>query len=303
MNGAPTKRIGNNLMFTGSYVAIVTPFQNGRVDEQALGELIEWQIARGTNGLVPCGSTGESATLTHEEHDRVIAFTVEAVRRRVPVIAGTGSNATHEAIRLTRHAKSVGADGALLVCPYYNKPTQEGLYLHYAAIAREVDLPLILYNIPGRCGVNMAPQTIARLSRIANIVGVKEASGSLGQMSEIIAACDERFLVLSGDDGLTIPLMAIGGKGVISVTANVAPAETAEMVGAALKGDWDRARRLHYRLQPLTNALFLETNPIPVKTALGMMGRCSDELRLPLCAMSEAPKSQLRQALTQFGLL
>jgi 4-hydroxy-tetrahydrodipicolinate synthase len=166
-----------------------------------------------------------------------------------------------------------------------------------------VDLPLILYNIPGRCGVNMAPQTIARLSRITNIVGVKEASGSLGQMSEIIAACDERFLVLSGDDGLTIPLMAIGGKGVISVTANVAPAETAEMVSAALKGDWDRARRLHYRLQPLTNALFLETNPIPVKTALGMMGRCADELRLPLCAMSEGPKLQLRQALTQFGLL
>ncbi len=290
-------------MFAGSYVAIVTPLKNGRVDEQALGELIEWQIARGTNGIVPCGSTGESATLTHEEHDRVIAFTVEAVRRRVPVIAGTGSNATHEAIRLTRHAKSVGVDGALLVCPYYNKPTQEGLYLHYAAIAREVDLPLILYNIPGRCGVNMAPQTIARLSRLTNIVGVKEASGSLGQMSEIIAACDERFLVLSGDDGLTIPLMAIGGKGVISVTANVAPAETAEMVGAALKGDWDRARRLHYRLQPLTNALFLETNPIPVKTALGMMGRCSDELRLPLCAMSEGAKSQLKQALVQFGLL
>jgi 4-hydroxy-tetrahydrodipicolinate synthase len=191
----------------------------------------------------------------------------------------------------------------LLVCPYYNKPTQEGLYLHFEAIAREVDLPLILYNIPGRCGVNMAPQTITRLSRITNIVGVKEASGSLGQMSEIIAACDERFLVLSGDDGLTIPLMAIGGKGVISVTANVAPAETAEMVSAALKGDWDRARRLHYRLQPLTNALFLETNPIPVKTALGMMGRCADELRLPLCAMSEGAKSQLKQALTQFGLL
>ena len=290
-------------MFTGSYVAIVTPFQNGRVDEKAMGALIEWQIAQGTNGIVPCGSTGESATLTHEEHDRVIAFTVETVRRRVPVIAGTGSNATHEAIRLTRHAKSVGADGALLVCPYYNKPTQEGLYLHFEAIAREVNLPLILYNIPGRCGVNMAPQTIARLSRMTNIVGVKEASGSLGQMSEIIAACDERFLVLSGDDGLTIPLMAIGGKGVISVTANVAPAETAEMVSAALKGDWDRARRLHYRLQPLTNALFLETNPIPVKTALGMMGRCADELRLPLCAMSEGAKSQLKQALTQFGLL
>jgi 4-hydroxy-tetrahydrodipicolinate synthase len=290
-------------MFTGSYVAIVTPFRNGRLDEKALGDLIEWQIARGTNGIVPCGSTGESPTLTHEEHDRVIAFTVEAVRRRVPVIAGTGSNATHEAIRLTQHAKSVGVDGALLVCPYYNKPTQEGLFQHFEAIARAVDLPLVLYNIPGRSGVNITPQTIARLSRIPGIVGVKEASGSLGQMSEIIAACDERFVVLSGDDGLTLPLMAIGGKGVISVTANVAPAETAELVGAALKGDWDRARRLHYRLQPLTAALFLETNPIPVKTALGLMGRCSDELLLPLSPMSEGPKAQLKQALTQFGLL
>jgi 4-hydroxy-tetrahydrodipicolinate synthase len=290
-------------VFTGSYVAIVTPFRNGRLDEKALGDLIEWQIAHGTNGIVPCGSTGESSTLTHEEHDRVIAFTVEAVRRRVPVIAGTGSNATHEAIRLTKHAKSVGADGALLVCPYYNKPMQEGLFRHYEAIARAVDLPLVLYNIPGRSGVNITPQTIARLSRIPGIVGVKEASGSLGQMSEIIAACDERFVVLSGDDGLTLPLMAIGGKGVISVTANVAPAETAELVGAALKGDWDRARRLHYRLQPLTAALFLETNPIPVKTALGLMGRCSDELLLPLSPMSDGPKAQLKQALTQFGLL
>jgi len=290
-------------MFTGSYVAIVTPFRNGRLDEKALGDLIEWQIARGTNGIVPCGSTGESSTLTHEEHDRVIAFTVEAVRRRVPVIAGTGSNATHEAIRLTKHAKSVGADGALLVCPYYNKPTQEGLFQHYQAIASAVDLPLVLYNIPGRSGVNITPQTIARLSRIPGIVGVKEASGLLGQMSEIIAACDERFVVLSGDDGLTLPLMAIGGKGVISVTANVAPAETAELVGAALKGDWDRARRLHYRLQPLTAALFLETNPIPVKTALGLMGRCNDELLLPLSPMSDGPKAQLKQALTQFGLL
>jgi 4-hydroxy-tetrahydrodipicolinate synthase len=290
-------------MFTGSYVAIVTPFQNGRVDEKALGELIEWQIARGTNGIVPCGSTGESATLTHEEHDRVIAFTVEAVRRRVPVIAGTGSNATHEAIRLTRHAKSVGADGALLVCPYYNKPTQEGLFLHFETIAREVDLPLILYNIPGRCGVNMAPQTIARLSRRPNIVGVKEASGSLGQMSEIIAACDERFLVLSGDDGLTIPLMAIGGKGVISVTANVAPAETSEMVSAALKGDWDCARRLHYRLQPLTNALFLETNPIPVKTALALMGKIEPEFRLPMCPMGEKNRERLAAVLRAAGLV
>ncbi len=290
-------------MFTGSYVAIVTPFKDGKVDERALGDLIEWQIERGTNGVVPCGSTGESATLTHEEHDRVIALTVEVARRRVPVIAGTGSNATHEAIRLTKHAKSVGADAALLVTPYYNKPTQEGLFQHYEAIARAVDLPLVLYNIPGRSVVNMTPQTVGRLSQITNIVGIKEASGNLSQMSDVIAACGDRFVVLSGDDALTLPLMAIGGKGVISVTANVAPAETAEMVSAALKGDWDRARRAHYRLLPLSNAMFLETNPIPVKAALAMMGRCADELRLPLVPMSEGPRAQLRQAVAQFGLV
>ena len=290
-------------MFTGSYVAIVTPFKDGKVDERALGDLIEWQVERGTNGIVPCGSTGESATLTHEEHDRVIALTVEVVRRRVPVIAGTGSNATHEAIRLTKHAKSAGADAALLVTPYYNKPTQEGLFQHYEAIARAVDLPLILYNIPGRSVVNMTPQTVARLANVTNIVGIKEASGNLSQMSDIIAACGERFTVLSGDDALTLPLLAIGGKGVISVTANVAPAETAELVSAALKGDWDRARRMHYRLLPLSNAMFLETNPIPVKAALAMMGRCADELRLPLTLMSDGPKAQLRQTLSQFGLI
>jgi 4-hydroxy-tetrahydrodipicolinate synthase len=228
---------------------------------------------------------------------------VEVSRGRVPVIAGTGSNATHEAIRLTQHAKSVGADAALLVTPYYNKPTQEGLFRHYEAIARAVDLPLVLYNIPGRSMVNMTPSTVVRLSQITNIVGIKEASGNLSQMSDVIAACGDRFVVLSGDDALTLPLMAIGGKGVISVTANVAPAETADMVNAALKGDWDRARRVHYRLLPLSNAMFLETNPIPVKAALAMMGRCADELRLPLVPMSEAPRAQLRQAVAQFGLV
>lgn len=290
-------------MFTGSYVAIITPFRNGKVDEKAFGDLIEWQIERGTNGIVPCGSTGESATLTHEEHDRVIALTVEVARRRVPVIAGTGSNATHEAIRLTKHAKSVGVDAALLVTPYYNKPTQEGLFQHFEAIARAVDLPLVLYNIPGRSVVNMTPQTVARLAAITNIVGIKEASGNLSQMSDVVAACGERFTVLSGDDALTLPLLAVGGKGVISVTANVAPAETAELVSAALKGDWDRARRMHYRLLPLSNSMFLETNPIPVKAALAMMGRCTDELRLPLTTMSDSPKSQLRQVMAQFGLI
>ncbi|MFZ5863681.1 MAG: 4-hydroxy-tetrahydrodipicolinate synthase [Nitrospirota bacterium] len=290
-------------MFTGSYVALVTPFKNGKVDERAFGDLIEWQIERGTNGLVPCGSTGESATLTHEEHDRVIELTVEVARRRVPVIAGTGSNATHEAIRLTKHAKSVGVDAALLVTPYYNKPTQEGLFQHFESIARAVDLPLVLYNIPGRSVVNMTPQTVARLSAITNIVGIKEASGNLSQMSDVIAACGERFVVLSGDDALTLPLMAVGGKGVISVTANVAPAETSDMVSAALKGDWDRAKRMHYRLLPLSNSMFLETNPIPVKSALALMGRCADELRLPLTTMSDGPKAQLRQTLSQFGLI
>src|SRR6185437_2207888 len=235
-------------MFTGSLVAIITPFRRGKVDERALAELIEWQIANGTNGIVPCGTTGESATLTHSEHNRVIELTVEVVRRRVPVIAGTGSNSTEEAITLTKHAKQAGADGALLITPYYNKPTQEGLYRHYKAVAEAVDMPLVLYNIPGRTGVNMLPATVARLAVMKNIVGIKEGSGSVHQASDIAQACGDRLIVLSGDDPLTLPMMAVGAKGVITVTANVMPKEMAQLVAAFLAGRVDEARRLHFAL-------------------------------------------------------
>ena len=290
-------------MFTGSIVAIVTPFKNGRVDERALGELIEFQIAQGTTGIVPCGTTGESATLSHDEHNRVVAFTVEAVRRRVPVIAGSGSNCTEEAIGLTRHAKQAGADGALLITPYYNKPTQEGLYRHYKAVAEAVDLPLVLYNIPSRTSVNLLPATVSRLSAVRNIVAIKEGSASLQQVSDIIQACGDRMTVLSGDDPLTLPMLAVGAKGVITVTANIAPKDMADMVASYVAGRFDDAKRLHYRLSPLFTALFLETNPIPVKTALAMMGRADGDLRLPLCPMSSDNREKLARALKDYGLI
>ncbi|MCC6140426.1 MAG: 4-hydroxy-tetrahydrodipicolinate synthase [Nitrospira sp.] len=286
-------------MFTGSHVAIVTPFRKGKVDERALGDLIEWQIAQGTNGIVPCGTTGESATLSHEEHNRVIELTVEVVRRRVPVTAGTGSNSTDEAISLTRHAKEAGADAALLITPYYNKPTQEGLYRHYKAIAEAVDLPLVLYNIPGRTGVNMLPSTITRLASIQNIVGVKEGSGVIQQASDIVQACGDRLAVLAGDDAMTLPMMAVGGKGVITVTANIAPTEMANMVKAFTAGNLEEARRIHFQLSPLFAALFYETNPIPVKEALGMMGKIDPELRLPLCPMGKENRDKLMQAMKE----
>jgi 4-hydroxy-tetrahydrodipicolinate synthase len=290
-------------MFAGSLVAIVTPFKNGRVDERALGDLIEFQIANGTDGIVPCGTSGESATLTYEEHDRVIEFTVEATRHRIPVIAGTGSNSTDEAITLTKHAKQAGADGALLICPYYNKPTQEGLYRHYKAIAEAVDLPLVVYNIPSRTSVNIQPTTIARLSSIRNIVAIKEGAGSLGQVSEIIQACGNRITVLAGDDALTLPMMAVGAQGVVTVTANIAPADMAALVDAFAAGKLDQAKTLHYKLYPLFTALFYETNPIPVKEALGMMGKIQPELRLPLCPMSVETREKLAGALKDYGLI
>ena len=290
-------------MFTGSIVAIVTPFRNGRVDERALGDLIEFQIASGTDGIVPCGTTGESATLSHTEHDRVVAFTVEAVRRRVPVIAGTGSNSTEEAIALTRHAKQAGADGALLITPYYNKPMQEGLFRHYKAVAEAVDLPIVLYNIPGRTGVNMSPATVARLTSVRNVVAIKEGGGSLQQVSEIIKACGDRMTVLSGDDALTLPMLAVGAKGVITVTANIAPAEMAAMLDGFAAGKLDEARRLHYKLFPLFAALFFETNPIPVKEALALMGKIDGELRLPLSPMAPDTREKLAQALKDYGLI
>jgi len=290
-------------MFTGSLVAIVTPFRKGKVDERALAELIEWQIAEGTNGIVPCGTTGESATLSHAEHNRVIELTVDVVKHRVPVIAGTGSNSTDEAIDLTRHAKQAGADGALLITPYYNKPTQEGLYRHYKAIAEAVELPLVLYNIPGRTGVNMLPSTIARLSVIKTIVGVKEGSGSVQQASDIVQMCGERLTVLAGDDSLTLPMMAVGAKGVITVTANLFPAEMAALVKGFADGRVEEARRIHFKLSPLFAALFYETNPIPVKEALGMMGKIDPELRLPLCPMAQDTRDKLVRVLKDAGLI
>lgn len=290
-------------MFTGSLVAIVTPFRQGKVDERALAELIEWQIAKGTNGIVPCGTTGESATLSHDEHNRVIELTVEVARRRVPVIAGTGSNSTEEAIALTRYAKQARVDGALLITPYYNKPTQEGLYRHYKAVAEAVDLPLVLYNIPGRTGVNMLPATIARLSGIPTIIGVKEGSGSVQQASEIVQMCGDRLTVLAGDDALTLPMMAVGGKGVITVTANIMPTEMANLVNAFTEGKVEEARRLHFKLSPLFAALFYETNPIPVKEALGLMGKIDPELRLPLCSMAPDSREKLISVMKAAALI
>ncbi len=290
-------------MFAGSMVALVTPFQGGKVDEKALGDLIETQIDQGTSAIVPCGTTGESATLSHAEHNRVIELTVKAASGRVPVIAGSGSNSTEEAIILTRYAKKVGADGALIICPYYNKPTQEGLYRHYKAIAEAVDIPLVVYNIPSRTGVNLLPPTVARLMELKTIVGIKESSGSLQQISEVIRLCGERLNVISGDDALTLPILAIGGCGVISVAANIVPRDCSQMVQASLKGDWNEARRLHYRLSPLFSALFLETNPVPVKAALEILGRCSSEVRLPLSPMSDDNRKTLKIAMKQYGLV
>jgi 4-hydroxy-tetrahydrodipicolinate synthase len=295
---------GGFLMIHGSLVAIVTPFKNGKIDEDALKKLIDFQIENGTHGIVPCGTTGESPTLSHEEHEYVIELTVKAVGKRVPVVAGTGSNSTKEAIRLTRFAEQIGADAALLVVPYYNKPTQEGLYLHFRQIASQVRIPLILYNIPGRSGVNMNPETVLRLAQeCKNIIGVKEASGSLIQASKILYLCGRDFLLYSGEDALNFPLLAIGARGFITVTANVAPRDVADLYEFYIKGDIDKARDLHYRLLPLNDALFIETNPIPVKAALSMMDKIAYEYRYPLCQMSENNYLELKKALTDYGII
>ncbi len=290
-------------MFRGAIVAIVTPFRNGKIDEEALRSLIEVQIENGTDGIVPCGTTGESATLSHEEHDRVIEITIDAVQKRVPVIAGTGSNSTAEALRLTKHAYEAGADGVLMVCPYYNKPTQEGMFLHFQLIAEQVPIPIILYNIPGRTGINLLPETVQRLSRVPNIAGIKEASGSLKQIMDVIQLCDRDFDVLSGDDGIALPVLALGGGGVISVASNVIPADMAGMIDAFQAGNLTAAQDLHYKMLPLIDALFIETNPIPVKAALSLMGKIDYELRLPLCKMSAANDAKLKKALSDYGLL
>jgi 4-hydroxy-tetrahydrodipicolinate synthase len=290
-------------MFKGSMVAIVTPFKGGKLDEKALGDLIEFHIKNGTDVIVPCGTTGESATLSHEEHHRVVEFTIKTVNKRVPVVAGAGSNSTDESLELTKFAKKAGADGVLLITPYYNKPTQEGLYRHFKKIADSVDIPIILYNVPGRTGVNMLPATVARLREVKNIVGLKEATGDMKQVSEIIRLCGRDFDVISGDDFTTLPLLCLGGVGGISVTANVAPADCAGMVDAFFAGKMQEALRFHYKLEPLHNAMFIETNPIPAKTSLALMGKIAEEFRLPLCPMADANREKLRKALKDYGLI
>ncbi|MFH1488907.1 MAG: 4-hydroxy-tetrahydrodipicolinate synthase [Pseudomonadota bacterium] len=290
-------------MFSGSIVAIVTPFKNGKVDEEGYRKLIEYQISNGTRAIVPCGTTGESATLSMSEHGRVIDIAVAAVNKRVPVIAGTGGNSTAEAIALTKHAKEVGADATLQVCPYYNKPTQEGLYQHFKAIAEAVPLPQVLYNIPGRTGINMLPETVARCAEIAEVVAIKEASGSLGQMAEVLQLAGDKITLLSGDDNLTLPVLSLGGKGVVSVVANIAPKDSADMIAAWEKGDVEGARALFYKLLPLCQAMFYETNPIPVKTSLALMGKIDGEIRLPMTPMAPSNLEKLKKALGAYGLL
>ncbi|HYE89468.1 MAG TPA: 4-hydroxy-tetrahydrodipicolinate synthase [Terriglobales bacterium] len=290
--------------FQGSIVAMVTPFKNGKIDEPKVKELVELHVKNGTDALVPCGTTGESPTLSHDEHRHLVELVVAAAAGRIPVIAGTGSNSTTEAIDLTKHAERAGANGALVVNPYYNKPTQEGLYRHFRAVAEASALPILVYNIQGRTAVNIETDTMVRLVKdCPTIVGVKEASGSLDQMSQVILACGPDFSVISGDDNITLPLLAIGGRGVISVIANIVPRETADMVHAALDGDWKRARDLHYKLFPLARAAFLETNPIPIKEAMAMAGMLEPEFRLPMCRMSDANREKLRGILKTYGLV
>ena len=288
-------------MFTGSIVAIVTPFLDGEVDYKKLRELVEFQIANGTNGIVPCGTTGESPTLTHDEHDKVIKEIVDVAKGKVFVLAGTGSNSTSETLRLTKSAKEVGADGALVITPYYNKPTQKGMYLHFKAVTDSVDIPVVIYNVPSRTGVSISPETVAKLAEIKNIVGIKEASGDLDQTSDILSRCD--INVLSGDDSLTLPIMSVGGKGVISVAANIVPKDVSNMVSLFAKGDVKEAQKLHSKLFKLCRAMFIETNPTPIKAAMKLLGRLNGEYRLPLCEMESAHEEQLKNVLKQYGLM
>ena len=290
-------------MFKGSIVAIVTPFNNGMVDEKKLRELVDFQIENGTDAIVACGTTGESSTLDNEEHLNVIKIVFDQAKGRVPVIAGTGSNSTAEAIHLTREAKAIGVAGVLLVTPYYNKPTQEGLYRHYLAIADAVEIPQILYNVPGRTAVNLLPETVARLAGHKNIVAIKEATGSLQQASEVLALCGDQIDVFSGDDFITFPMMACGAKGVISVTANIMPKIIGDLTDAFYAGDLEKARQLHLQTLKINNAMFIESNPVPVKTALGLMGKCSDEVRLPLVPMSAANKAKLEAIMKEYKLI
>ena len=291
-------------MFEGSFVALVTPFKDDEsLDEAKLKELIEFQIDGGTHGIVPCGTTGESPSLSEEEHDRVIEITVDTVNGRVPIIAGTGSNSTARTLRATEHAKAAGADAALIVTPYYNKPNQQGLYAHYMKIADSVDIPIIIYNVPPRCGTDILSDTVAQLAEHPNIVGLKEATGELKRSSELVSMCPDDFVVLSGDDINTLPILSVGGKGVISVVANVDPADIAETCNAFKAGNIELARKLHYKTMPLAVDLFIETNPIPAKTALMLMGKLNGKLRLPLAPLTPANQETLRQTLVDAGLI
>ncbi|MYE88386.1 4-hydroxy-tetrahydrodipicolinate synthase [Candidatus Poribacteria bacterium] len=291
-------------MFEGSFVALVTPFKDDEsLDEAKLKELIEFQIDGGTHGIVPCGTTGESPSLLEEEHDRVIELTVETVNGRVPIIAGTGSNSTARTLRSTEHAAHAGADAALIVTPYYNKPNQQGLYAHYMKIADSVDIPIIIYNVPGRCGTDILSDTVAQLADHPNIVGLKEATGELKRASELVSMCPDDFVVLSGDDINTLPILSVGGKGVISVVANVDPADIAETCNAFKAGNIELARKLHYKTMQLAVDLFIETNPIPAKTALMLMGKLNGKLRLPLAPLTPANQETLRQTLKDAGLI
>lgn len=289
------------MMFSGSMTALVTPFKNGKLDESSLRKLIDFQIENGTRALVPCGTTGESATLSYEEHNKVIDITIKHTKGKIPVIAGTGSNSTEETLMLSKHAKDAGADACLLITPYYNKPTQNGLYAHFIKVAEAVDIPIVLYNVPGRTAVNLEPETVAKLSEHKNIIAIKEASGNLDQISKIISLCN--IVVLSGDDSLTLPILSIGGKGVISVVSNIVPKDVFELINSFEKGDILKARRMHYKLFPLFKILFIETNPIPVKTAMAMLGMMEEELRLPLVSLKQENTVKLKKALEEYGLL
>ncbi|GAB6176648.1 4-hydroxy-tetrahydrodipicolinate synthase [Desulfobaculum senezii] len=292
------------MQFQGALSALVTPFRNGEIDEETFREFIEWQIEQGIDGLVPCGTTGESATLTHAEHGRAIQICVDQVKGRVPVLAGAGSNNTREAVELTKYAKDAGADGALLITPYYNKPTPAGLVAHYKAIAAEVSMPFIVYNVPGRTALNVKPETLKAIrDAVPEVIGVKEATGDLRQVSEVVELCGDDFCVLSGDDFTVLPLLSVGGCGVISVVSNIMPAAMAGMCKAFAEGDIATAQKLHYHMMPMCRALFSETNPIPVKTAASLMGLMTEEFRLPLVSMQPDTHAALQQTMTETGLL
>jgi 4-hydroxy-tetrahydrodipicolinate synthase len=290
-------------MFQGAFTAIVTPFKNGQFDEATYRELIEFQIAGGIHGIVPCGTTGESPTLSHAEHKRVVEVCLDQVKKRVPVIAGTGSNNTAEALELTKHAEKAGANAALMITPYYNKPTQEGLYQHFKTIADATKIPIVVYNVPGRTSVNLLPETVARLAKLPSIIGIKEATGDLKQGSKVLELLPSNFCVLSGDDFTVLPLLSVGGHGVISVVSNPVPGDMAGMCDAFFKGDLDAARKLHYKMWPLMEAMFYETNPVPVKAALKMMGKITGDVRQPLCPLSAANEEKLRGVMQKYGLI